>query len=86
VIETATIDAVCAAGIEARDQLLTAQGGSWPVERVAKYLGLTRQAGDKRRKANKLIGAQAMGLHNVLVDREDGRQEGRSRGQSGSGT
>lgn len=62
VIETATIDAARAAGIEARDQLLTAQGGSWPVERVAKYLGLTRQAVDKRRKANKLIGL-AVGRH-----------------------
>jgi hypothetical protein len=65
VIETATIDAARAAGIEARDQLLTAQGGSWPVERVAKYLGLTRQAVDKRRKANKLVGL-AMGRHGYL--------------------
>lgn len=62
VIETATIDAARAAGIEGRDQLLTAQGGSWPVERVAKYLGLTRQAVDKRRKVNKLIGL-AVGRH-----------------------
>lgn len=64
-VETATIDAARAAGIEARDQLLTAQGGSWPVERVAKYLGLTRQAVDKRRRANKLIGL-AVGRHGYL--------------------
>ncbi len=63
--DTATINAARAAGIEARDQLLTAQGGSWPVERVAKYLGLTRQAVDKRRKANKLIGL-AVGRHGYL--------------------
>lgn len=65
VVDTATIDAARAAGIEARDQLLNAQGGSWSVERVAKYLGLTRQAVDKRRKANKLIGL-AVGRHGYL--------------------
>lgn len=65
VADTATIDGARAAGIEARDQLLTAQGGSWPVERVAKYLGLTRQAVDKRRRANKLIGL-AVGRHGYL--------------------
>lgn len=65
VIDTATIDAARAAGVEARDQLLTAQGGSWPVERAAKYLSLTRQAIDKRRKANKLIGL-AVGRHGYL--------------------
>jgi hypothetical protein len=64
-LDAATIDAARAAGIEARDQLLTAQGGSWPVERVAKYLGLTRQAVDKRRRANKLIGL-AVGRHGYL--------------------
>ncbi|MGQ0550975.1 MAG: hypothetical protein ACT4PY_15055, partial [Armatimonadota bacterium] len=64
-LDTATIDAARVAGIEARDQLLTAQGGSWPVERVAKYLGLTRQAVDKRRKANKLIGL-TVGRHGYL--------------------
>ncbi|MGQ0571516.1 MAG: hypothetical protein ACT4P5_18595 [Armatimonadota bacterium] len=63
--DTATMDAARAAGIEARDQLLTAQGGSWPVERAAKYLGLTRQAVDKRRRANKLIGL-AVGRHGYL--------------------
>lgn len=65
VIETVTINAARAAGIEARDQLLTAQGGSWPVARVAKYLGLTRQAVDKRRRANRLIGL-AVGRHGYL--------------------
>jgi hypothetical protein len=63
--DAATIDAARAAGIEARDQLLTARGGSWPVQRVAKYLGLTRQGADKRRKANKLIGL-AIGRHGFL--------------------
>lgn len=63
--DAATIAAARAAGIEARDQLLNAQGGPWPVERVAKYLGLTRQAVDKRRKANKLIGL-AVGRHGYL--------------------
>ncbi len=64
-IDAASIDAARAAGIEARDQLLNAQGGSLPVERVAKYLGLTRQAVDKRRKANKLIGL-SVGRHGYL--------------------
>jgi hypothetical protein len=63
--DAATIAAARAAGIEARDQLLNAQGGSWSVERVAKYLVLTRQAVDKRRKANKLIGL-AVGRHGYL--------------------
>jgi hypothetical protein len=75
VIDTATIDAARAAGVEARDQLLTAQGGSWPVERVAKYLGLTRQAVDKRRKANKLIGL-AVGRHGYLYPSWQFSQDG----------
>lgn len=64
-IEVATIDAARAAGVEARDRLLNAEGGSWPVDRVAKYLRLTRQAIDKRRRANKLIGL-AVGRHGYL--------------------
>jgi hypothetical protein len=64
-IDVATIDAARGAGVEARGQLLTAEGGTWPVEQVAKYLGLTRQAVDKRRRANKLIGL-AMGRHGYL--------------------
>ncbi len=64
-IDIAAIDAARVAGIEARDQLLTAHGGSWLVERVAKYLSLTRQAVDKRRRANKLIGL-AVGRHGYL--------------------
>jgi hypothetical protein len=63
--DAAAIDAARARGIEARDQLIHAEGGSWPVEEVAKYLGLTRQAVDKRRKANKLIGL-ALGRHGYL--------------------
>lgn len=63
--DAATIAAARAAGIEARDQLLGAEGGVWPVERVAKFLGLSRQGVDKRRKANRLIGL-AMGRHGYL--------------------
>ena len=62
---TGTVDAARVAGVEARNQLLVAQGGAWPVERVAKFMGLTRQAVDKRRKANKLIGL-AIGRHGYL--------------------
>ncbi len=63
--DIAAIEAARARGIEARDQLINAEGGSWPVEEVAKYLGLTRQAVDKRRKANKLIGLE-LGRHGYL--------------------
>ena len=63
--DTETLEASRAAGVTARDQLLNAQGGSWTVERVAKYLGLTRQAVDKRRKANRLIGL-AIGRHGYI--------------------
>ena len=63
--DVTSIEAARARGIEARDQLIKAEGGSWAVQRVAKYLGLTRQAVDKRRKANKLIGL-ALGRHGYL--------------------
>ncbi len=63
--DLAAIDAARARGIEARDQLIHDEGGSWPVEQVATYLGLTRQAVDKRRKVNKLIGL-ALGRHGYL--------------------
>lgn len=63
--DAATIAAARAAGIEARDQLLGAEGGAWPVEQAAKFMGLTRQAVDKRRKANKLI-ALAIGRHGYV--------------------
>jgi len=62
---TAAIDAARARGIEARQQLINAEGGSWSAELVAKHLGLTRQAVDKRRKANKLIGLD-LGRHGYL--------------------
>lgn len=42
-------------GLEARQQLLDAEGGAWTVDQVASHLGLTRQAVDKRRKAGKLL-------------------------------
>lgn len=63
--DVTSIEAARARGIEARDQLIKAEGGSWAVQRVAKYLGLTRQAVDKRRKANKLIGL-GLGRHGYL--------------------
>ncbi len=63
--EIAAIDAARARGVEARDQLIRAEGGSWSVEDTARYLGLTRQAVDKRRKANKLMGL-ALGRHGYL--------------------
>jgi biotin operon repressor len=63
--DATTIEAARAAGVEARDRLLNARGGSWSVDRVAKYLGLSRQAVDKRRKANRLIGL-AIGRHGYV--------------------
>lgn len=36
--------------------LMSAEGGPWGVERVAKHLGITRAAVDKRRKTDGLIG------------------------------
>lgn len=42
-------------GLEARQQLLDAEGGAWTVDQVASHLGLSRQAVDKRRKAGKLL-------------------------------
>ncbi len=44
-----------ARGLEARQQLLDAEGGAWTVDQVASHLGLSRQAVDKRRKAGKLL-------------------------------
>lgn len=63
--DIAAIEAARGRGIEARDQLIHAEGGSWPVGEVAKHLGLTRQAVDKRRRANKLIGL-GLGRHGYL--------------------
>lgn len=42
-------------GLEARQQILEAEGGTLTVSEVAAMLGITRQAVDKRRKAGKLI-------------------------------
>jgi len=44
-----------ARGLEARQQLLDAEGGAWTVERVASHLGVSRQSVDKRRKSEKLL-------------------------------
>ncbi len=63
--DAAILEAARTAGVEARDQLLNAQGGPWPVKQVERHLRLTRQAVDKRRKANKLIGL-AVGRHGYL--------------------
>jgi hypothetical protein len=45
-------------GIEARQRLLGAEGGTLSVAEAAKILGVTRQAVDKRRRAGRLIGLQ----------------------------
>jgi hypothetical protein len=42
-------------GLEARQQILEAEGGTMTVSEVASLLGITRQAVEKRRKAGKLI-------------------------------
>lgn len=47
--------AACVRGLEARQQLLDAEGGAWTAERVASHLGVSRQSVDKRRKASKLL-------------------------------
>lgn len=44
-----------ARGLEARQQLLDAEGGAWTVEQVASHLGVSRQSVDKRRKSGKLL-------------------------------
>ncbi len=52
-------------GIEARQQILTAEGGTWTVEQVAQHLHLTRQAVDHRRRAGRLL-ALPVGRHGYL--------------------
>jgi hypothetical protein len=52
-------------GIEARQQILTAEGGTWTVEQVARHLHLTRQAVDHRRRAGRLL-ALPVGRHGYL--------------------
>jgi len=42
-------------GLEARQQLLDAEGGAWTVGQVASHLSVSRQSVDKRRKAGKLL-------------------------------
>ncbi len=42
-------------GLDARQQLLDAEGGAWTVEQVASHLRVSRQSVDKRRKASKLL-------------------------------
>jgi hypothetical protein len=43
-------------GLQTRERLLTAEGGTLTVGAVARHLGISRQAVDKRRRAGKLIG------------------------------
>lgn len=45
-------------GLHARAQLFEAEGGTLPVDEVAKILGITRQAVDKRRRAGRLLALQ----------------------------
>lgn len=52
-------------GLKVKQELLEANGGCITVEEVAKILGITRQAVDKRRRANKLIGI-SRGKHAYL--------------------
>jgi hypothetical protein len=52
-------------GIEARKRLLEAEGGSLASEQMAEVLHLSRQAVDKRRKGNRLIGLDA-GRHGYI--------------------
>ena len=42
-------------GLESRQRLILAEGGTFSAEQVARHLGLTRQAVDKRRRAGRLI-------------------------------
>ncbi len=44
-----------ARGLEARQQLLDAEGGAWTVDQVASHLRMSRQSVDKRRKTGKLL-------------------------------
>jgi hypothetical protein len=43
-------------GVEARERILEKLGGTLTAKQVAKYLGTSRQAVDKRRSQNQLIG------------------------------
>lgn len=52
-------------GIEARQQILTTEGGTWTVDQVARHLHLTRQAVDHRRRAGRLL-ALPVGRHGYL--------------------
>ena len=49
-------DKSCLAGIDAKEQLLTAEGGTISGAEAARLLGISRQAVDKRRRAGRLIG------------------------------
>jgi biotin operon repressor len=52
-------------GVEARKRLMEAEGGSLSSEQMAEVLRLSRQAIDKRRKTNRLIGLDA-GRHGYI--------------------
>jgi hypothetical protein len=42
-------------GTRMRDEIARAEGGTWTPEQVAEHLATTRQAVDKRRRANRLL-------------------------------
>ncbi len=52
-------------GLKVKQELLEANGGCITVEEVASILGISRQAVDKRRRANKLIGINR-GKHAIV--------------------
>jgi hypothetical protein len=49
-------------GLEMQEQILRAEGGTLTVQKVARRLGITRQAVDKRRRAGRLL-ALPVGQH-----------------------
>jgi hypothetical protein len=49
-------------GIRMREEIARAEGGTWTAEQAAGHLGITRQAVDKRRRANRLL-AFPVGQH-----------------------
>lgn len=57
--ESEALEAVRIRGLEARRQLLQAEGGAWAVQQAGRYLGITRQAVDKRRRAGRLLAVSA---------------------------
>ncbi len=63
-------------GLEARQQILEAEGGTMTVSEVAALLGITRQAIEKRRKVGKLI-ALSLGKRGYAYPRWQFTADGR---------